>query len=89
MDVPKANYKLVHSDQEFDLFFEEIKEAFKTGTVYICPDCKNVTSYVPNPFYYHECEHCGRKGYYSDLHMQTSEDLVERIIHNYYKNETV
>ena len=32
----------------------------------VCPQCKELSPYVPNPYYIHECK-CGFKGKESDL----------------------
>lgn len=69
--------------KQFDSFFEEIDHAFKTGMVYICPDCAKVTNVHANPYYYHECEHCGRKGYYTQLQMKTVKESIKEILHKY------
>lgn len=40
----------------------------------VCPQCKEVSPYVPNPYYLHECK-CGFKGKESDL-IQVVDDVA-------------
>ena len=45
----------------------------------ICPKCKNVSPYIPNPFYDHFCKNygCGFKGSQSDLIKTVNDILLE------------
>jgi hypothetical protein len=34
---------------------------------YLCPECRRVTEYVTNPYYFHKCKKCGHETYQSHL----------------------
>lgn len=72
--------------KQFDLFYADLEKAFKTGTVYVCPDCKNATVVHSNPYYLHKCEHCGREGYYTQLTLKTVKETVEEIVNKHFKD---
>jgi hypothetical protein len=61
----------------------------------VCPKCKKISPYIPNPFYIHRCknEGCGFKGYSSDL-IKVYNDLqfekeVEEVRTNMEKNSKI
>jgi hypothetical protein len=54
----------------------------------ICPKCKRVTQYYPNPMYEHECEHCGHTCKQDDLINGFDIDQIEKVLKQIasYKN---
>lgn len=71
--------------ENFDLMYDEIEKAFKTGTVDLCPQCKKPTIIHPNPFYFHKCENCGWEGSYRECIMKPTKQFVREIIKNHEK----
>lgn len=66
--------------EKFNKIFPQIELAFKNGVVDICPNCKKATKVYPNPYYHHECEHCGWKGSYNECLSKTSKDFISEIL---------
>lgn len=46
----------------------------------ICPKCKRVTQYCPNPMYMHKCEHCDHACGHDDLINGFDIDQIEKVI---------
>jgi hypothetical protein len=54
----------------------------------ICPKCKRVTRYYPNPMYMHKCEHCYHECSQDDLISGFDIDEIEKALKEIasYKN---
>jgi hypothetical protein len=54
----------------------------------ICPKCKRVTQYYPNPMYMHKCEHCDHECGQDDLIDGFDIDQIEQALKEIasYKN---
>lgn len=54
----------------------------------ICPGCRRVTQYCPNPMYMHRCEHCGHECQLDDLIEGFDIDELEKVLKEiaYYKS---
>ena len=74
-----------NKEEKFEKAYPELTEAFKKQHIDICPNCDRPTNVVPNPFYYHKCEHCDWTGSYLECKSKTTKDFVKEIIEKYYE----
>lgn len=64
----------------WDDIYNDIIRTIKEGVLDICPNCDTVTNITPNPMYYHECEHCGWTGTYTDCKSSTPKERIKTLL---------
>jgi len=52
---------------------------FDNPCITVCPHCSRATNYAPNPYYFHICEHCGRKSTQSELITALDPEKLKKI----------
>lgn len=65
---------------DWDDVYDDILRILKDGVVDVCPSCNNVTEVIPNPMYYHECEHCGWTGSYGECLVEYPIDRIKNLL---------
>ena len=66
---------------------KQILENTPKGNNYQCPHCEEFQDYIPNPFYYHQCKHCGTKLQLEELIYVSDEEKLAEQLHNLFQEE--